>query len=415
MNVSWPRRRMKDLCSISSSKRIHAREYLDDGVPFYRGKEIIEKQRGALVVSTDIFISKKRFLEIKAKNGAPAAGDLLLTSVGTLGIPYVVSQGEQFYFKDGNLTWFREFKNIFSKYLYYWLLSPAGNAELKKCTIGSSQQAFTIVLLKDMEIDLPPLPTQCRIASILSAYDDLIENNTRRIAILEEMARRIYEEWFVQFRFPGHEDACNEETLPMNWRLETLGNIAAEIRDTVHPSQISGETPYVGLEHIPRRSITLNEWSRSGTVASNKLIFRHGDILFGKIRPYFHKVVVAPIDGVCSSDTIVLRPRSSKFFALTLCCASSDSFVKHATQTSNGTKMPRANWKVLRAYPVVIPDDELLINFNKLIQDIVSQTQTLMFKNSNLRAQRDLLLPQLISGEIDVSNLPLPGTEDEAA
>jgi type I restriction enzyme S subunit len=157
---------MRELCEITSSKRIFASDYQSEGVPFYRGKEITEKYRGNLEVSTELFISRSKFEEIKSKFGVPKSGDLLLTSVGTLGSPYIVKAGEEFYFKDGNLTWFRNFKGLDSRFLYYWLVSPQGKAELQKCTIGSSQSAFTIVLLKEMRIDLPPLPTQRKIAAI---------------------------------------------------------------------------------------------------------------------------------------------------------------------------------------------------------------------------------------------------------
>lgn len=266
---------------------------------------------------------------------------------------------------------------------------------------------------------LPAREVQNRIASILSAYDDLIENNTRRIEILEEMARRLYEEWFVHFRFPGYENVSFKESelgeIPEGWEIVQLGEIVHEVKGTISPSRVDPDTPYVGLEHIPRRSITLKEWSTADTVESSKLPFRKGDILFGKIRPYFHKVSVAPVDGICSSDTILLRAKQEEHFGLALCCASSDEFVDHATQTSNGTKMPRANWKVLSQYPLLLPNVELLNTFNSFVSDIVFQCRTLVFKNANLRAQRDLLLPKLVSGEIDVSDISVPDDKEVEA
>ena len=117
----WKTYKIGNLCSISSSKRIFAKEYQSSGIPFFRGKEIIEKQKGESV-STELYISKSRYDEIKNKFGVPKEGDMLLTSVGTLGIPYIV-KNETFYFKDGNLTWFTDFKEINSKFLYYWLKS----------------------------------------------------------------------------------------------------------------------------------------------------------------------------------------------------------------------------------------------------------------------------------------------------
>jgi type I restriction enzyme S subunit len=247
---------MSDVCDITSSKRIYAKDYQTDGVPFYRGKEIIEKQKGNLSVSTQLFISEHKFQEIEGKFGAPVAGDMLLTSVGTLGVPYVVKQGERFYFKDGNLTWFKNIDGMLSRYLYYWILSHAGKAQLKRCQIGSSQPALTIVLLKQMEIDLPPLPVQKKIASILSAYDDLIENNERRIRILEEMAQNLYREWFVNFRFPGHEKVKMVNSplgkIPEGWDVKKLGDgIALAYGKALKAAdRKSGEVPVYGSSGV---------------------------------------------------------------------------------------------------------------------------------------------------------------------
>ena len=276
---------------------------------------------------------------------------------------------------------------------------------MQSASLGTTQDNLSLDKLLRFDFLVPPLPTQQRIAAILSAYDDLIENNTRRIAILEEMARRLYDEWFVHFRFPGHEAVEFDGDLAKGWRNAGLGELVEERRDAVQPDTIEPDTPYVGLEHIPRRSITLREWSSASEVQSTKLRFIENDILFGKIRPYFHKVVFAPLSGVASSDTIILRAFSPEHLPLALCRASSDAFVDHATQTSNGTKMPRANWKVLSKYVVAVPDDPLLERFNSFMLPLLQKLKLLNSKNANLRTQRDLLLPKLVSGDIDVSRV----------
>jgi len=280
---------------------------------------------------------------------------------------------------------------------------------------GAAQPLVTQSTLKAVITLVPDAATQNRIASILSAYDDLIENNTRRIAILEEMARRLYEEWFVRFRFPGHEGVRMVESelglVPQGWSFTALGDLVDDMRDTVNPDAVAPDTPYVGLEHIPRRSIALADWGQATDVTSTKLRFREGDILFGKIRPYFHKVAVAPVAGVASSDAIVIRAKFSKDFGLGLAVVSSDAFVAHATQTSNGTKMPRANWGVLRQYPVPTPPDELQARFSDFMGKVVATVSNYVLRNRNLRTTRDLLLPKLISGELDVSTLPEPQAE----
>ncbi len=405
----WPKAQMDSLCEITSSKRIFAADYVSEGVPFYRGKEITEKYKGNLDVSTELFITEEKFSEIERKFGAPRPGDLLLTSVGTLGSVYVVKSGDRFYFKDGNLTWFRNLKGLDSRFLFYWLASPLGKAELQKCTIGSSQSAFTIVLLKGMEIEVPPLPVQRRIAGLLSAYDELMENSQRRIRILEAMARALYREWFVHFRFPGHEKlprvASPLGDIPKGWEVKKLGELAEDMRRNIPKGKLDEPQPYVGLEHIPRRSLALDAWETTTELGSNKLVFKKGEILFGKIRPYFHKVSVAPFDGLCSADTIVVRARRPEHYAFVVACVSSDEFIAHATATSNGSKMPRANWGVLEEYGIVIPKGKVAAQFSTLVADTISQQQALIFKIQNLRRTRDLLLPRLLSG-----NVILPST-----
>ena len=250
----------------------------------------------------------------------------------------------------------------------------------------------------------PPLPVQRRIVGILSAYDELIENNQRRIKILEEMARSLYREWFVHFRFPGHDKVKMVPSplgpIPRGWEVKKLAEISEDMRRNVPKGELDGVKPYVGLEHIPRRSLTLDAWEMATDLGSNKLEFKKGEVLFGKIRPYFHKVSVAPFDGVCSADTIVIRARRSEQYTFMVACVSSDAFVAQASATANGAKMPRANWDVLQEYKVVIPAGQVAEQFSTLFTDIITQQQALAFQIQNLRRTRNLLLPRLLSGEM---------------
>ncbi len=300
-----------------------------------------------------------------------------------------------------------------SSFVFYLANSEKIRKTAEKSMSGASgRQRADLNSLKNLVLKVPPLPTQRRIAAILSAYDDLIENNSRRIKILEEMARMIYQEWFVKFRFPGHEQAKFVESplgmIPAGWEVRELGDVAKDFRRSVQPDLIDLGTPYVGLEHIPRRSIALLDWGKASDVQSMKLSFKKGEILFGKIRPYFHKVAIAPVDGVCSSDAIVISAKNKDFYPLVLLSVSSDEFVEEATQTSNGTKMPRANWNVLLKYKILVPQNTILQLFNEIIFNIINNIQNLLLKTRNLRQTRDMLLPKLISGEIDVSDLDIP-------
>jgi type I restriction enzyme S subunit len=257
-----------------------------------------------------------------------------------------------------------------------------------------------------MEIELPPLPVQQRIAGILSAYDELIENSQRRIKILETTARTLYREWFVHFRFPGHENhprvTSSLGEIPQGWEVKKLADVAEDMRRNISKGQLEEPTPFVGLEHIPRRSLALDAWETTTELGSNKLEFKKGEILFGKIRPYFHKVSVAPFDGLCSADTIVIRSRQPEHYAIVVGCVSSDEFVALATATSNGSKMPRANWSVLEEHLIAIPTLTVANQFSAVVEPAIQQMQALIFQIQNLRRTRDLLLPRLLSCQIDV-------------
>lgn len=279
--------------------------------------------------------------------------------------------------------------------------------KLKANAGGAATPIINKTAFSEIEVSIPRLPVQRRIAAILSAYDELIENNTRRIRILEQQAQAVYQEWFINFRFPGHAKVKLVSSpmgkIPYGWKSGVLGDIAGEIRRGVNPTEVEPNTPYIGLEHMPRKSIALADWGTAKEVQSTKLMFKTGEILFGKIRPYFHKVGVAAVDGVCSTDAIVIVPKSPEFFALVLGCVSSEDFVSHATQTSQGTKMPRANWDVLVKFPVPLPPPSLLAQFSEFTTEAVSLIQNLVYKNRNLRRTRNLLLPKLISGNLQLN------------
>ena len=177
--MSWETIKLGDCCEITSSKRIFYSEYTDHGVPFYRSKKKLLNVAKANL-SVNPYISQIKYDgNKKIKFGVPVAGDMLLTSVGTIGIPYIVKEADEFYFKDGNLTGLGFTNKLCAQYLYYWVTSKDRTGVLNNTTIGSSK-TLTISALKNIEITVPPIENQRRIADILFAYDDLIENNQSR-------------------------------------------------------------------------------------------------------------------------------------------------------------------------------------------------------------------------------------------
>ena len=387
---NWQLVKIKELCEVTSSKRIYAADYVSTGVPFYRGKEITERHKGNLNVSTELFISEEKFEEIKSKSGVPSDGDLLLTSVGTIGSVYVVKPNDRFYFKDGNIVWFRKLSSLDSFYLYYWLCSPSGKAELRKATIGSSQPALTIVLLKEMEIDLPPLPTQRKIAAILSAYDDLIENNLRRIKILEEMAQNLYREWFVKFRFPGYENAKFVDSplgmIPEGWAVRRMEEVLSLRygKALKKDDRNGGDIPVYGSSGV----VGYHDTSLSS--GPGIIVGRKGNVgsVFWSEKDFFVIDTAYYVESEMPLIFLYYDLQGKNFL-------------------NNDAAVPGLSRNQAYSLPMIVPPANLLSLFSSYAKNIVDGVHNRSRQNDILRKSRDLLLPKLVSGEVDVSDLDI--------
>lgn len=180
---SWEEKKLGELLTITSSKRIFYSEYVSSGIPFYRSKEIIEL-RNTGSTNSELYIPNERFDEINNKFGSPKDGDILMTSVGTLGVAYRVRKTDKFYFKDGNLTWFKDFKGLPSSIVYLWLISKIGQEELAAITIGSTQEALTIEGLKSISFKIPPKERIKLYETEFNTIIDKIEFNQNQVRTL---------------------------------------------------------------------------------------------------------------------------------------------------------------------------------------------------------------------------------------
>lgn len=184
--------------------------------------------------------------------------------------------------------------------------------------------------------------------------------------------------------------------------MRNLGDVAEHIRHSVQPNRIDPETPYIALDHMPKRCIALSNWTTGAGIKSNKFEFRRGDILFGKLRPYFHKVGVAPTDGVCSTDIVVVRPLQQTWLGFVLGHVSSVEFVHHTDAGSTGTRMPRTNWNEMARYRLVLPPVSIAKSFDTLTRSLVERIIANIHESRILASERDALLPKLTSGEFPV-------------
>lgn len=281
------------------------------------------------------------------------------------------------------------------------------------------QATFNLKDLAALPIPMPPEAIRRPMSELLSALDDKIDLNRRMNETLEASARALFRDWFVDFGptrakaegrpaylapdlwslFPDH---LADDGVPEGWPLGTLGDIARGVNLKIEPSAIDPDTPYIGLEHMPRRSVALAEWEGAGKVTSAKSGFKAGHILFGKLRPYFHKVGLAPVDGICSTDIVVLEARSARDAALLLSCVSSDEFVEFTDQGSTGTKMPRTSWQMMSRYPIARPASTMAGRYQSIAGPMFEQITANIHESRTLAATRDALLPKLMSGELRV-------------
>ena len=289
------------------------------------------------------------------------------------------------------------------EYVYYLLRNNVHKLKSLDSGTASGRENVSKSAFSNMELQvIVEKEKQKRIGEILSAYDDLIENNRKQIKLLEEAAQRLYKEWFVDLRFPGWEETKIVDGVPEGWRKVDIEAICTLSKNAFKPENIQDDLPYIGLEHMPKKSICLSEWGNSSDVSSNKYSYSEDDIIFGKIRPYFHKVGFALNNGFASTDTIIMKA-TNEMWSLLLMTVSSDIFVDFTYKTcKEGSKMPRADWKEMKQYAVLLPKEDLLKSFNNLIWTNTRKIKTLALQNRSLAEARDRLLPKLMSGEKEV-------------
>ncbi|WP_242426570.1 restriction endonuclease subunit S [Metallibacterium scheffleri] len=310
-----------------------------------------------------------------------------------------------------------------------WLYYAIEHYKLGEVDDGSPIPSTTRAAVYMLDLDVPPLPEQRAIAHILGTLDDKIELNRRMSETLEAMARALFKAWFVDFEpvrakiegrwqrgqslpglpvhfydlFPDRFVDSDLGEIPEGWGVGCLGDVADHQRRGIQPNDIENGTPYIALEHMPKGRIALTEWGTADVLESNKFVFKQGEILFGKLRPYFHKVGVAPVDGVCSTDIVVLTATSSDWFGFVLGHVSSSEFVEYTNAGSTGTKMPRTSWNDMARYELVLPPKPVAKAFAELMQPSIDRITAGIHQSRTLATLRDTLLPKLISGELHVA------------
>ena len=337
---------------------------------------------------------------------------------GTLGQVFFIPGA---FWPHNTALYVQDFKGNDPRFIGYLLQS----LDFSTCSDKAAVPGLNRNHLHEGLVSIPAsIDEQRAIAHILGTLDDKIELNRRVNETLEAMAQALFQSWFVDFDpvrakvegrdtglpepiadlFPDRLVDSERGEIPQGWKAGRLADIAIAPRRNVDPASLDDGTPYIGLEHIPRRSIALTTWERIGKVTSNKSIFKKGEVLFGRLRPYFHKVGVAPINGACSTDIAVIASKSTEWSTFVLACVSSTEFVSYTNQGSTGTKMPRTNWTMMGDYRTCLPAPPAVGAFQNAMQPVVEQIIAKVLESRTLAGMRDALLPKLISGEMRMSD-----------
>jgi type I restriction enzyme S subunit len=391
----WKEYLLSDVADVTSSKRIFYSDYVEAGVPFWRSKEIIEKFNRK-PVTTELFIPEDKYEEIRTKYGVPNPGDILLTSVGTLGIPYLVKPGDRFYFKDGNLTWIRKIdkERLLPEYLYLWLCSNIGQSALSEIAIGSTQEALTIVGLKGLILLLPPLPEQKAIAEVLSSLDDKIDLLHRQNKTLEEMAMTLFRKWFIE---------PTKDGLPEGWEEKKLKDVYIFEKGIEPGSKNYLETPSVDTIRF----------------------IRVGDMLDNKANVYIQKYLVG--NSICKFDDLLVSFDGTVgrvSFGIEGCYSSgirkiysedeiyNKLWLKHqifiSEEIQDEINMYAEGTTILHSsssidyLSFVLPPKEKIEEYDKFFDPIYKKILHNKTQIQTLEKLRDTLLPKLISGELRV-------------
>lgn len=291
------------------------------------------------------------------------------------------------------------------RYLFYWFLLAGKTGELDQYFTGATIKHMPGQKLKEVVIDKPPLEIQHRIADILSAYDDLIENNQKQIKLLEEAAQRLYKEWFVDLRFPGHENTKIVDGVLEGWQWCKVRDVA-DINSSALPKNYKEDfIDYVDLGSVRCGHIeTRTRYNLNEAPGRAKRCAKDGDIIWGMVRPNLkaYALVTNPKEtDVFSTGFAVLSAKKVPYSYL-YCAVTQEEFVGYLVNATNGAAYPAVKPVHFEVADILKPDDKVLEQFHSVADLIFRKIEMLDKQNQNLSEARDVLLPKLMSGEVEV-------------
>ena len=399
--MSWDKVKLADCCLSISDGDHQPPPKAVSGVPFVTIANINKSNQ--FDFSDTMFVPKDYYDRLDSKRKAQV-GDILYSVVGSFGIPVLIKEERPFVFQR-HIAILRPNERINSAFLYYTMLSRDFYAKADAAAIGAAQRTVSLTSLRGMEIELPPLKVQEVIASKLSVYDNLIENNQKQIKLLEEAARRLYKEWFVDLRFPGYEDTPIVDGVPEGWEKAPIDSRISLLSGYAFKSaqfDSSGEYKIVTIKNVKDGEFDGINTNRIVSIPGKMpkhCVLTDGDILLSLTGNVGRTCIV-------NGNNYLLNQRVAKLQsdipAFTYCLFRNSDMFDAMNNLANGTAQQNLSPIRTGKISILFPADNLLEEFERIVGSIISKMLSLIKQCDLLIQARDRLLPKLMSGEIEV-------------
>lgn len=338
-------------------------------------------------------------------NVAKVAGPGVVTGrYGTLGEVHYI-EGD--YWPLNTALYVEDFKGNQPRYVAYLLMT----LELGTQNAAGAVPGVNRNTLHQMTVRVPDKETQHRIVEVLSAYDELIATNQRRVALLEDAARRLYSEWFVHLRFPGHESVVVKDGVPEGWRKQTLASVADVNARSIGARDRPDSVLYIDISTVSTGligEVTPYAFADAPGRARRRVV--HGDVIWSCVRPNrrSYALIWEPDERLVASTGFAVLSATGVPFSYLYFTTTTDAFVGHLEQNATGAAYPAVTAKTFEDAEILVPDGDTLAAFDHSVLPQLEQTEFLKQQNRALAQARDLLLPKLMSGQLDVSGIRLP-------
>ena len=415
--MNWPKVQLQDIAlhekgaivSGPFGSNISAKYFVEEGVPVIRGNNLT---KGITKFIDEGFAYLTEAKAAEFRNCIAVADDIVFTAAGSIGQVGMIppdSRYEKYVISNKQLRVRLDRSKADPHFVYAWLSSTLMVRYLESMNNGGAVPLLNLGIVRKVPVPLPPIETQSKIAGVLSAYDDLMENNRRRIALLEEAARLLYREWFVHFRFPGHDHVKVTDGLPVGWERRTFNDVCDAVGGGTPKTSKSeywydGDIPWYTPTDITRNSClalldSATKITEAGLRGSSAKILPAGTVLMtSRASVGFFGIIETPSCTNQGFISVVPHDARARMYLLHNLMHRVEEVRSHA----GGATYKEISKGKFKALPIVLPEGMLLREFEEQASTLHAQVRSLHKSNRALVQARDLLLPRLMNGEVAV-------------